>query len=221
MILTTPIHPSFLNNSILPCDSASKIVIAASQSNHLLIAKSQHQAKMESSQTLVYVFPNQPRVFTTTRVTVVTVPLELAATVVLNKTVFLGNPPPPNNYVSAGIPPWVHVFNNSTTTSSLRTQSASISHLETTSSLKSQHRRNHRAKKKFRKQQRLLREVIVPNDQIHTFTSHEIEQHIIVVDGGNPSNPPIRAPTGVYPNYYMHLFAHDDSLESTITTSIS
>ena len=95
MILTTPIHPSFLNNSILPCDSASMIVIAASQSNHLLIAKSQHQAKMESSQTLVYVFPNQPRVFTTTIVTVVTVPLELAATVVLNKTVFLGNPPPP------------------------------------------------------------------------------------------------------------------------------
>ena len=205
MILTTPIHPSFLNNSILPCDSASKIVIAASQSNHLLIAKSQHQAKMESSQTLVYVFPNQPRVFTTTRVTVVTVPLELAATVVLNKTVFLGNPPP-NNYVSAGIPPWVHVFNKSTTTSSLHMQSASISHLETTSSLKSQHRRNRRAKKKFRKQQRLLREVIVPNDQIHTFTSHEIEQHIIVVDGGNPSNPPIRAPAGVSIILFISLF---------------
>ena len=94
MIFTTPIHPTFVNKSILPCDSASMIVTAASQSNHLLIAKSQHQAKMESSQTLVYVFPNQPRVFTTTRVTVVTVPLELAATVVLNKTVFLGNPPP-------------------------------------------------------------------------------------------------------------------------------
>ena len=205
MILTTPIHPSFLNKSILPCDSASKIVIAASQSNHLLIAKSQHQAKMESSQTLVYVFPNQPRVFTTTRVTVVTVPLELAATVVLNKTVFLGNPPP-NNYVSAGIPPWVHVFNKSTTTSSLCTQSASISHLETTLSLKSQHRRNHRAKKKFRKQQRLLREVIVPNHKIHTFTSHEIEQHIIVVDGGNPSNPPIRAPAGVSIILFISLF---------------
>ena len=94
MIFTTPIHPTFVNKSILPCDSASMIVTAASQSNHLLIAKSQHQAKMESSQTLVYVFPNQPRVFTTTRVTVVTIPLELAATVVLNKTVFLGNPPP-------------------------------------------------------------------------------------------------------------------------------
>ena len=115
-------------------------------------------------------------------------------------------PPPPNNYVSAGIPPWVHVFNNSTTTSSLRTQSASISHLETTTSLKSQHRRNRRAKKKFRKQQRLLREVIVPNHKIHTFTSHEIEQHIIVVDGGNPSNPPIRAPAGVSIILFISLF---------------
>jgi hypothetical protein len=63
--------------------------------------------------------------------------------------------------------------------------------------LKSQHRRNRRAKKKHRKQLRLLREVIVPNEDLHSFSSNEIEQHIIVVDGGNPSNPPIRAPEGV------------------------
>ena len=44
---------------------------------------------------------------------------------------------------------------------------------------------------------RLLQEVIVPNDNLHTVTSKEFDHHIIVIDGGNPSNPLICAPEGV------------------------
>ncbi len=42
-------------------------------------------------------------------------------------------------------------------------------------------------------QEHLRWEVIVPNDKFHTFTSQQIDQQIIAVDGGNPSNPPILA----------------------------
>jgi len=101
-------------------------------------------------------------------------------------------------YVSPGIPPWVHVFSKSTTTSSLRTQSAAIAHLTLSIPHKARHNRRLRAKKKFKKQQRLLREVILPKDlTINILSTKEIDDEVVVFDGGNQDNPPPRPPDGV------------------------
>ena len=50
--------------------------------------------------------------------------------------------------VSSIIPPWVHVFAKSTKSTSLRTQAASIAHIEEPLHKRAQHRCNRRAKKK-------------------------------------------------------------------------
>jgi hypothetical protein len=67
-------------------------------------------------------------------------------------------------YVSPGVPPWVHVFSKSTTSSSFQTQLAAIAHLTLSISHKARHNCRLCAKKKFKKQQQLLWEVIVPTD---------------------------------------------------------
>ena len=104
----------------------------------------------------------------------------------------------PPVYVSPGVPPWVHVFSKSTQSSSLRTQLASVAHFAESISHKSRNNRKNRAKKKFKKQQRLLREVVVPpNVTINLLSTKEIDKEIIVFDGGNNANPPLRPPDGV------------------------
>jgi hypothetical protein len=50
--------------------------------------------------------------------------------------------------------------------------------------------------KKLRKQQRILCEVVPSSDQV-TFSISDIDQDIIVFDGGNSGCPPITPPKGV------------------------
>ncbi len=52
------------------------------------------------------------------------------------------------------------------------------------------HRRNKRSKKKLRKQQNLLTEVIVPKQNL--LSELDIDNEIVVVDGGDDGNPSIR-----------------------------
>jgi len=89
-------------------------------------------------------------------------------------------------------------FSKSTQSSSLRTQLASLAHSGESISHKSRNNRKNRAKKKFKKQQQLLREVVVPPDgTINLLTTQEIDKEIIVFDGGNNANPPLRPPDGL------------------------
>ena len=79
-------------------------------------------------------------------------------------------------------PPWVHVFSKSCANSSLRTQCAAAAsanaHYPTVF-----HRRNRRARKKRRKQDLSLREMVVPPNQVK-YSITEIDSKVIVVDGG-------------------------------------
>ncbi len=95
-------------------------------------------------------------------------------------------PPPPS---------WVHVFSKSSSTTSLRTQCAAAAYLDVKSA-KVLHRRSRCAKKKQRKIEQLLREVIVPPDQLK-LTSDEIDSEIIVFDGGDTASPRIKPPDGI------------------------
>ena len=105
----------------------------------------------------------------------------------------MSNPPPPN-----------YVFDKSTTTSSLCTQLASISHLEASTAKNSQHSCNHHPKKKYCMPHHHLWEIIVlKNDNYHTFIYQQIDQHSIVVDGGNPYNPPIPSPVWTSPYLWL------------------
>ncbi len=95
-------------------------------------------------------------------------------------------------------PPWVHVFSKSTHPSSLRTQAASIAHMEQTVHKKARHHRNRRSMKKLLKHKHLLTEVIVPECiQQNILTKSQINNEIVVVDGGDDGNPPIVSPDGV------------------------
>ena len=92
-------------------------------------------------------------------------------------------------------PSWVHVFAKSSTTTSLRTQCASAASNYATSP-KVFHRRSRRARKKQLLMNKTLREVIVPHNQFKL--SHiEIDDDIIVFDGGNSTSPPIKPPDDV------------------------
>ena len=92
-------------------------------------------------------------------------------------------------------PPWVHVFSKSCANSSLRTQCAAAAsanaHCPTVF-----HRRNRRARKKRRKQDLCLREMVVPPNQVK-YSITEIDSKVIVVDGGCEMSPPIRPPHGI------------------------
>jgi hypothetical protein len=101
----------------------------------------------------------------------------------------------PPIFVSPGVHPWVKVFKGKSSTS-VRTQCASIAHMKTVS-YKAFHRRHLRARNKTSKQRRLLREVIVPTNQFK-ICHQDIHDHITVFDGGCHNNPPIIPPDGVH-----------------------
>ncbi len=119
-------------------------------------------------------------------------------------------------FVNSIIPPWVHIFAKSTQSSSLRTQAASIAYIEEPLPKKARHHRNRCAKKKQEKQHRLLTEVIVPESITpNLLTDYDIDDDIVVVDGGDLDNPSIRPPDGVtrHPISVMngeHIFVQDN-----------
>jgi hypothetical protein len=77
-------------------------------------------------------------------------------------------------------------------------QAASIAHMEQQVHKKARHRRNRRSMKKLLKQKQLLTEVIVPECiQQNILTKSQINNEIVVVDGGDDGNPPIVPPDGV------------------------
>ncbi len=92
-------------------------------------------------------------------------------------------------------PPWVHVFSKSCANSSLRTQCASVASADAHCATVF-HRRLRRAQKKRRKQDHLLREMVVPPHQ-NKLSTTEIDSDIIVFDGGGPMSPPIQPPDGI------------------------
>jgi hypothetical protein len=95
-------------------------------------------------------------------------------------------------------PPWVHVFDKSTQPSSIRTQAASIAYIEQPVHKKARHCWSRRSKKKFCKQLKLLTQVIVPRTiKQHLLSESDIENKVVVVDGGDDGNPLIRTPDGV------------------------
>jgi hypothetical protein len=93
---------------------------------------------------------------------------------------------------------WVHAFAKSNQPSSIRMQAASIAYIEQPVHKKARHRWNRRLKKKLRKHQRLLTKVLVPTTiQQNLLSESDIVDEVVVVDGGDDGNPPIRPPDGV------------------------
>lgn len=101
----------------------------------------------------------------------------------------------PSLYKTDPRPSWVHVFSKSTSASSQRTQCASGAY-SIDKSPKVLHRRSRRAKKKHRKMQDLLREVIVPTSQFR-LSPEEIDSDVVVFDGGDQTSSPIKPPDGL------------------------
>ena len=96
------------------------------------------------------------------------------------------------------VPSWVHVFGKSMMTSSLWTQGASVWYTEQPTTKKARHRCNRHARKKLNKHHSLLTEAIVPQSVLtNLLSTHEIDDEIIVFDGGAIDNPPIKPPDGV------------------------
>ena len=90
------------------------------------------------------------------------------------------------------VPSWVHVFGKSMKTSCLRTQGASVAYTEQTTTKKARHCCNRHARKKLKKQHSVLTEATIPLSFLTNLLSiHEIENEIIVFDGGVIDNPPI------------------------------
>ncbi len=104
------------------------------------------------------------------------------------------SPFPPYSF-SASPPPWVHVFSKSCANSSLCTQCAAVASVEVLSPTVF-HLRLCRARKKQWKQDRMLREIIVPSTQVK-FSPTQIDSEIIVFDGGDDTTPPIQPPDGI------------------------
>ena len=88
-------------------------------------------------------------------------------------------------------PPWVHVFFESCANSSLRTQCAAVASADAHCATVF-HRCLCRVRKKRRKQDQHLREMIVPPNQVK-MSNAEIDSKILVVDGGGDvtSNMPL------------------------------
>ncbi len=99
----------------------------------------------------------------------------------------------PLYHISTGCPSWAHVFATRMGNSSLLTQCAAVAHTKGDVSMIVHHCRNCQAMKKLKKQQRLLQEVVAPPDQLKLSTK-EIDNNIIMFDGGNSHCPPIRLP---------------------------
>ncbi len=96
------------------------------------------------------------------------------------------------DYLSTGVLNWFCV-SKSLSSSPLCTQCASIAHSQQQLSNITCHCRNCHVRKKFNKQQRVLREVAILCNQLK-LSIQEIEDAVIVFDGGNPKTPPILPP---------------------------
>ena len=82
-------------------------------------------------------------------------------------------------------PSWVHVFAKSNQPSSIRTQAASMAYIDQPVHKKARHRRNRRSRKKLRKHQRLLTEVVVPTSiQQNVLSESDIVDEVVVVGYG-------------------------------------
>jgi hypothetical protein len=85
-----------------------------------------------------------------------------------------------------------------TKTSSLRTQGASVAYTEQPTTKKVCHYHNLRARNKLNKQHSVLTVASVPQSVLtNLLSTHEIENKIIVFDGGVIDNSPIKPPNGV------------------------
>jgi len=91
---------------------------------------------------------------------------------------------------------WCHVYSEKKANCSRRTQCAAAAHLPNLVSGPVRHRRSRRAKKKLKKQQRLLVEISQPDSRI-LFSTEDIDKEVVVFDGGNSSCPMILPPKGV------------------------
>jgi hypothetical protein len=70
--------------------------------------------------------------------------------------------------------------------------------LEEPTTKKIRHCRNRRAKRKYKKQNQLLTEVVVPAYIQNNFlTNNYVEKNILVFDGGDSNNPLIKPPGSV------------------------
>ncbi len=82
--------------------------------------------------------------------------------------------------------------------SSCRTQAASVAYLEEPCTKKVRHHCNRHVKRKYKKQNQLLSEVVVPaHIQKNLLANHDVEKDILVFDGGYSNNPPFKPPDGV------------------------
>ncbi len=91
---------------------------------------------------------------------------------------------------------WIHVYSQKKASSSRCTQCATVAHLSDGVSGPIRHRHYLHAKKKLKKQQRLLLEVVPPSEQF-TFSISDINENIIVFDGGHSSCPIITPPKNI------------------------
>ncbi len=98
-------------------------------------------------------------------------------------------------------PPWVHVFAKLTQPSSIRKQAASIAYIDQPVHKQTRHCRSRRSKNKLCKQLKLLTQVIVPGTiEQNLLSESDIENEVVVVDGGDDGNPPIHPPNGKSPS---------------------
>ena len=107
---------------------------------------------------------------------------------------------------------WFHVYSNKKSNCSRRTQCAAVAYSPDAVRYSVRRRRIGRAKKKQEKQQRKLSEIVLPSDFSPTVSIDDINQEIIVFDGGNSDCPPITPPNGVRwrRHHVSDLFIHDD-----------
>ncbi len=90
--------------------------------------------------------------------------------------------PCPMYCLSKPPPPWVHVFSKSSANSSLRTQCAAVASVDAFCPSVF-HRHLHRVRNKCCKQDCLLRDIVIPSNQVKMSTT-EVDSEIIVFDGG-------------------------------------
>ncbi len=98
-------------------------------------------------------------------------------------------------YRSSSPPSWVHIFSKTRANSSLCTQCAATAAADVLSPIVF-HCCLCQARKKLKKQERVLREVAVSMTQLKITTS-KINNEVIVFDGGNSNTPPMRSPNGI------------------------
>jgi hypothetical protein len=101
--------------------------------------------------------------------------------------------PLPSYSVITSSDSWCHVYSQRYNNCSRRTQCDVVAHKKDNISSVVCFCCYRRAKNKLQKQQRLLREVVIPSGQ-RTISPLVIKEHIIVFDGGNMGCPPITPP---------------------------